>query len=154
MATEGSEEDSSRKSPAKKATRSSSGGRSQGSARERRPAKKSGGDDQGSSAKRGSTSTAAPRAASGRKRSGLVIATEAAVQLEELTARQVEGVTAVKRTDDGWRVEVEVLEVRRIPNTTDVLATYELTLDGDGDIEGYRRLRRYRRGTAGEEHGS
>ena len=153
MATEGSEEDSSRKSPAKKATRSSSGGRSQGSARERRPAKKSGGDDQGSAGKRGSTSTA-PRAAAGRKRSGLVIATEAAVQLEELTARQVEGVTAVKRTDDGWRVEVEVLEVRRIPNTTDVLATYELTLDGDGDIEGYRRLRRYRRGTAGEEHGS
>ena len=44
------------------------------------------------------------------------------------------------RSDDGWRVEVEVLEVRRITDTTDVLATSELTLDEDGDIEGYRRL--------------
>jgi hypothetical protein len=81
----------------------------------------------------------------------MVIAREAAEQLGQLTGRDVEGVTALERTEDGWRVEVEVLEVRRIPETTDVLATYELTLDDDGDIEGYRRLRRYVRGTPGEE---
>lgn len=93
----------------------------------------------------------APRAAPPRKRSGMTIAREAAEQLGQLTGRDVEGVTALERTEEGWRVEVEVLEVRRIPETTDVLATYELTLDDDGDIEGYRRLRRYVRGTPGEE---
>lgn len=94
----------------------------------------------------------APRAeASPRKRTGPVIAAEGARQLVELTGRDVEGVTSLARTDDGWLVEVEVLEVRRIPDTTDVLATYELTLDDDGDIEGYRRVHRYVRGTPGEE---
>ena len=42
----------------------------------------------------------------------------------------------LERTDDGWPVEVEVLEVRRIPNTTDVLALYEVEVDGKGDAPG------------------
>ncbi len=42
-----------------------------------------------------------------------------------------------------------MLELRRIPNTTDVLAIYEVTVDSDGDLEGYRRLHRYVRGRPG-----
>ena len=53
------------------------------------------------------------------------------------------------RSDDGWKVEVEVLEVRRIPNTTDVLAMYEVEVDGKGSLQGYRRVRRYVRGVPG-----
>jgi hypothetical protein len=45
---------------------------------------------------------------------------------------------------------VEVVEVRRIPDTTDVLALYEVEMDTDGAMEGYRRLRRYARGVPGE----
>jgi hypothetical protein len=44
-----------------------------------------------------------------------------------------------------------VLELRRVPNTTDVLATYEATMDSDGELAGYRRLHRYVRGAAGED---
>ncbi|MFP5253033.1 MAG: gas vesicle protein GvpO [Actinomycetes bacterium] len=95
--------------------------------------------------------SSAPRAAAGKRRTGLQIAQEAARQLLELTGREAEGVVAMERTDDGWRIEVEVLEVRRIPDTTDVLALYEVTVDQDGDLEGYRRLRRYGRGAPGEE---
>ena len=95
--------------------------------------------------------SSAPRAEASKKRSGLQIAQEAARQLLELTGREAEGVVAMERTDDGWRIEVEVLEVRRIPDTTDVLALYEVTVDEDGDLEGYRRLRRYGRGAPGEE---
>ena len=79
------------------------------------------------------------------------MAARAAAQLLELTGKQSEGVTGLERTDDGWTVEVEVVEVRRIPNTTDVLALYEVTTDDHGDLQGYRRLRRYARGTPGEE---
>lgn len=95
--------------------------------------------------------TSAPRAAAGKKRTGLQIAQEAARQLLELTGREAEGVVGMERTDDGWRIEVEVVEVRRIPDTTDVLALYEVTVDEDGELEGYRRLRRYGRGVPGEE---
>ena len=130
-----------KKSPAKKSPASTS-------TPEGEPAKKA---VRKSSPRKAAGSTAPRAQASPRKRTGPVLAAAAARQLVDLTGRDVEGVTSLERTDDGWLVEVEVLEVRRIPDTTDVLATYELTLDEDGDIEGYRRVHRYVRGTPGEE---
>ena len=69
---------------------------------------------------------------SGRPRSQ--VAAQAARQLLELTGKGAEGVTGLERTDDGWKVQVEVVEVRRIPDTTDVLALYEVQVDEDGDL--------------------
>jgi hypothetical protein len=66
-------------------------------------------------------------------------------QLAELTGQKVEGLSGIHRNDDGWVVTAEVLELRRIPETTDVMATYEVTLDDDGSLTGYRRARRYTR---------
>ena len=78
------------------------------------------------------------------------VARTAASQLLELTGRDAEGVTGIQRTDDGWKVLVEVVEVRRIPDTTDVLALYEVEVDSSGSLQGYRRLRRYTRGKPGD----
>ena len=99
------------------------------------------------------TSSSAPRATAPKRKSGMAIAAEAARQLLELTGKDAEGVTGFERTDEGWRVEVEVVEVRRIPDTSDILALYELSVDEDGELEGYRRLRRYTRGSTGQESG-
>ena len=90
---------------------------------------------------------------SNRDRTGSAtrIATAAAQQLLELTGKESEGVVAISKDGDSWMVEVEVLELRRIPNTTDVLASYEVTVDTSGDLVGYKRLRRYTRGSAGDE---
>jgi hypothetical protein len=93
----------------------------------------------------------APRAESGRRMSGMAAAAEGSRQLLELTGREAEGIVGLERTDDGWAVQVEVVEVRRIPDTTDVLALYELDVDSEGELEGYRRVRRYSRGDAGGE---
>jgi hypothetical protein len=46
---------------------------------------------------------------------------------------------------------LEVLEVRRIPETTDVLAKYEVETDDQGSLTGYRRAGRYTRGSARED---
>jgi hypothetical protein len=92
-----------------------------------------------------------PRASPSRRLSGGQVATRAARQLLELTGREAEGVTGLKRSDDGWTVEVEVVEVRRIPDTTDILALYEVDVDSRGDLQGYRRLKRYSRGAARED---
>lgn len=78
-------------------------------------------------------------------------AARGAQQLVELTGRELEGVVGLEQDGDGWSVQVEVLEVRRIPNTTDVLAIYEVVVDGAGQLTSYRRLDRYMRGAAGEE---
>ena len=68
-------------------------------------------------------------------------------QIAELTGKDPEGVTGVEPlADDGWLVTVEVIEDRRIPSSTDLLATHETELGPDGDLVSYRRARRYARG--------
>ena len=79
------------------------------------------------------------------------VARLAAAQLQELTGNEVEGITGVRRVDDGWVVELDVLELRRIPSTTDVLATYEVEMDRSSELVGYRRRHRFVRGNVGED---
>lgn len=67
-------------------------------------------------------------------------------QIAELTGKEPEGVTGVEPTEDGWLVTVEVVETRRIPASTDLLASYETEIGPDGDLVSYRRVRRYARG--------
>lgn len=93
---------------------------------------------------------AAPRASAPKRMSGSQVAGAAARQLLELTGKDAEGVTGLERTEDGWKVQVEVVEMRRIPSTTDVLALYEVDVDTQGHLQGYRRLRRYGRGDPGQ----
>jgi uncharacterized heparinase superfamily protein len=87
-----------------------------------------------------------PREETPKAMSGSRVAAEAVRQFGELSSKEVEGVTSLRRTDDGWVVELDVLELRRIPETTDVLGLYEVTLDASGELEGYRRAHRYVRG--------
>jgi hypothetical protein len=72
-------------------------------------------------------------------------------QIAELTGKQTEGVAGIERAEDGWVVGVEVVEDRRIPSSTDVLATYETELDMNGELISYRRVRRYMRGRGDSE---
>jgi hypothetical protein len=73
-------------------------------------------------------------------------------QVQELTGRPVEGVLGVRRADDGgWEALVEVVELRRVPETTDVLASYLLVLDDDCNLQEYRRTRRYFRNQVEED---
>ncbi|WP_338701109.1 gas vesicle protein [Streptomyces sp. Q6] len=71
---------------------------------------------------------------------------EARDQLLELTGKPVDAVSTFAAVDDGWRLEVEVLELERVPDTMSLLASYEVTLDHEGMLTGYQRLRRYERG--------
>lgn len=71
---------------------------------------------------------------------------DALEQVAELTGKEAEGVSGVNPSDDGWTVTVDVVEDRRIPSTSDVLATYEAELGADGELFSCRRVRRYARG--------
>ena len=75
----------------------------------------------------------------------------AAEQAQELIGRPVEAVTGWEKNGREWTVTLEVVELERIPNTTDVLGKYEVTLDKDGELIGAHRTRRYPRGEAGED---
>jgi hypothetical protein len=69
-------------------------------------------------------------------------------QLEELLGKPVESVSSLERTHDGWVVALEVVELQRVPESTDVLASYELELDGDLNFRRYQQARRYHRAQA------
>jgi gas vesicle protein GvpO len=71
-------------------------------------------------------------------------------QAQELIGRPIEAVTGMEKNGREWTVTLEVVELERIPNTTDVLGMYELTLDKDGELTGARRTRRYHRAESGE----
>jgi transcriptional regulator with XRE-family HTH domain len=87
-----------------------------------------------------------------RKRlSGPKLALRAREQLAEITGLEAESVSSLEQDDDGtWKVVVEVLELSRVPSTDDVIGSYEAELDEDGELLGYRRIRRYPRSKAEE----
>lgn len=135
--------ESSGTSTGKKAASSKKAGTQKSSTKKSSSARKSGAGSR--------QSARAPRAEAARKPAAREVADAAARQLAELTSQEVEAVTGLQRTDDGWEVEVQVLELRRIPSTTDVLGSYRVELDTEGELLGYRRRQRYVRGTPGEE---
>ncbi|WP_285729091.1 gas vesicle protein [Nocardiopsis sp. ATB16-24] len=66
-------------------------------------------------------------------------------RFEELTGLQVESVSGFEPSEDGWNMTVETLELRRVPDTMSLLATYSVDLDSEGEIQGYHRAKRYTR---------
>ena len=92
------------------------------------------------------------KASSNGHMGALQVIRSAKEQVAELTGKHVEGVLGVKRADDGgWEALVEVVELRRVPDSTDVLASYALLLDDGGEVQEYRRTRRYYRNQVEED---
>ena len=89
------------------------------------------------------------RAPHGRLGDGMLAARRAARQVFELTGHEPENVVSIERDSDGWQVGVEVLELHRVPDTTDVMAVYEVILDGHGSLIRCQRGERYTRSSAG-----
>ena len=63
-----------------------------------------------------------------------------------LLKKKVEGISSVAKVEGGWRVDVETLERKAIPDTQDLIAKYQFDLDEGGDVTGYHRVEIRRRG--------
>nr|WP_041451434.1 gas vesicle protein GvpO [Hoyosella subflava] len=74
----------------------------------------------------------------------------AARLLAELTGKEPQGVTSLAPADEGWEVEVEVVEDHRVPSSADILSLYEIQIDQEGNLLSWRRTRRYPRGRGDE----
>ncbi|MFI6207853.1 gas vesicle protein [Streptomyces sp. NPDC051041] len=86
--------------------------------------------------------------AADRRPSPMEVLRQARGQLEELTGMAAESVSSFEQTEEGWSLEVEVLELERVPDTMSLMASYQVELDPQGQLTGYRRVRRYERGRA------
>ncbi|MGH2859333.1 MAG: gas vesicle protein GvpO [Solirubrobacteraceae bacterium] len=73
-------------------------------------------------------------------------------ELPELLGLKVDSILGLESADaSGWTVLAQVLELSRIPSSTDVLGSYEVTVDRNGELVGARRRRRYYRNQADED---
>jgi hypothetical protein len=134
-----------RSSTRKQSTSRSSGSSSRSSGSRSRSS--GNGRSSGSRSSNGSSSRRSNSKLSGRE------AIERALsEAGDLLGRPIESVLGLESDDrEGWRVTVEVVELERIPRSTDVLGAYVITLDKSGELTGTRRERRYYRNQADEE---
>jgi len=65
--------------------------------------------------------------------------------VEALLGKEADSVSGISRRNGSWAVDLEVVEVHRVPDSTDVLSTYEVVLDDDGGLLSLERRGRYRR---------
>ncbi|MFL6163165.1 MAG: gas vesicle protein GvpO [Jatrophihabitantaceae bacterium] len=99
----------------------------------------------------GSTGSAhARRDGRGSPPSPARIARSAAEQLTEIMGAEADSISGLERTENGWLVRVEVVEVARIPDSTSVLASFAVEVDNDGTLQSYRREQRYYRNQASD----
>jgi hypothetical protein len=80
------------------------------------------------------------------KLSATELSAAALATVRELTGYKPEAVTGLEWDGDLWQVRVDVLELARVPNTTDMIGEYLVSLDEDGTLRGYKRVARFQRG--------
>lgn len=144
MATTGDKESKTRQTESARKQDGGRGGSDGGTSRN------SGGNSGGSTARSSGGKEQSGSAQNNGTQNGRVPIAEAmrlaAGQLAELLQSEPDSVSSVKATNDGWTAEVEVVEIERVPDTTSVMGSYRVQLDGKGNLLGYERTRRYARG--------
>jgi len=70
---------------------------------------------------------------------------DCAVRALAVLKMRVSSITSVMPDDQQWRVAIELVERRGIPDTNDVLGLYEVRLDHAGNVLRYERTLMRRR---------
>lgn len=71
------------------------------------------------------------------------VALQAKKEIQALTGLDAETVSSIQHQGDGWVVTIDMIELHMTPNSRDVLAIYDVQLDNEGSVMGYRRIGRY-----------
>lgn len=69
----------------------------------------------------------------------------ARAQLNELTGLVIESTVSAEPEEDGWRVLLEAVEKKSIPESMDILGIYETRLDEEGNMIEFNRIKMRKR---------
>lgn len=73
-------------------------------------------------------------------------------ELPALLGHPVDSILGLESArSNGWTVIAQVVELARVPTSTDVLGAYEVTLDSHGELIGAKQCGRYCRNQADAE---
>lgn len=79
------------------------------------------------------------------------LAEKASQQLAEVTGFTPVAVVGSYKDPEGWHVTVDVMEMARLPEATDLIGTYIVGLDENGDMVKFEKKRARLRGEPYEE---
>ena len=72
-------------------------------------------------------------------------------EMAQLTGQPLAGFVSCVHDGEQWRVTLETVDRKAVPDSADLLATYLAILDGEGAVVNFERLRTRRRGEPVEE---
>jgi len=79
------------------------------------------------------------------------LAERAKEQLAKVTGFSPMAAVGGFKDEDGWHITVDAVEMTRIPNSTDIIGTYMVTLDLEGNMVKFEKKRARLRGEPYEE---
>ena len=79
------------------------------------------------------------------------LAERAKEQLAEVTGFSPVAAVGGFKDEEGWHISVDVLEMARLPESTDIIGTYVVTLDPEGNMVKFEKKRARLRGEPYEE---
>jgi len=65
---------------------------------------------------------------------------------KELFKKEPESISAIEKSEKGWKVQVEVLERKAVPDKFDLLKIFECDLNENGKILGFKQIKKIQRG--------
>ena len=79
------------------------------------------------------------------------LAERAKNQLAEVTGFSPVAAVGGFKDEEGWHISVDVLEMARLPESTDIIGTYVVSLDPEGNMVKFEKKRARLRGEPYEE---
>jgi len=79
------------------------------------------------------------------------LAERAKEQLAEVTGFSPVATVGGFKDEEGWHISVDMLEMARLPESTDIIGTYVVTLDPEGNMVKFEKKRARLRGEPYEE---
>ena len=79
------------------------------------------------------------------------LAERAKEQLAEVTGFSPVAAVGGFKDEEGWHISVDVLEMARLPESTDIIGTYVVTLDPDANMVKFEKKKARLRGEPYEE---
>lgn len=70
-------------------------------------------------------------------------------QMTAITGLPPDQISRFDRAEEGWTLNIDMVEHRSIPRTQDLLASFEVMLDDTGQVTRWRRTARFVRGQQG-----
>jgi len=64
---------------------------------------------------------------------------QARSDLSKLTGLKPSSIIGAVKSENGWRISIEMIEKKSIPDQMDILATYEVVIDEDGNLLNFER---------------